>query len=59
MCVKGQRVHTECPRSSEHQFYVVPFHIKWVTTSWTDGSSSNPETQMKQEVNKRIKGYPS
>ena len=29
--------NTVCPRSSD-PFYVVTYHIKWVTTSWTDGN---------------------
>ena len=28
---------TVCPRSSD-PFYIVSYYIKWVTTSWTDGS---------------------
>ena len=30
---------TVCPRSSD-PFYIVTYYIKWVTTSWTDGSCS-------------------
>ena len=29
--------YTVCPRSND-PFYIVSYYIKWVTTSWTDGS---------------------
>ena len=31
---------TVCPRSSD-PFYTVTYYMKWVTTSWTDGSFSS------------------
>ena len=31
--------HTLCPRSSD-PFYIVTYHIKWVTTSWTHSTNN-------------------
>ena len=33
---QGELPGTVCPRSSD-PFYIIPYYIKWVTTSWTDG----------------------
>ena len=36
---------TVCPRSSD-TFYMVTYYIKWVTTSWIDGISTNRTAKM-------------
>ena len=37
---------TVCPRSCD-PFYIVTYHIKWVTTSWTDGIFDTAESLLR------------
>ena len=40
---------TVCPRSGD-PFYVVTYYIKWVTTSWTDGTIALLQIILKLDI---------